>query len=708
MSIQFDKWWAHEWAFDPLDQEFGPLVFGDPGIASGARANKNVIIHFEGDASAGSTKNVIIHFPPGGVAPPDFTATIELRFPRSKLSLAVQKITDVAIVFKTKKPSLAVVSLYDNNVYRPGIGNYWGLPHDEGTLVGDTHQDQPWVLSLTSERPLKDLPWDTGQLRGVVKSGNWRETDHSKRDLGKDISWREGDDVSVRWGVDSRKAIPARPYGTDVNWREANPEVVHTSAQPWTGILVHIKKTWREAWEVAKHLGNTWKVFDWGVGIPLHVKDPGVLLGGHKIPWREAKYPDPGVSAPPPGPPGGPPPPPPRPNKNVLIEFICPWLDYGHKDVPIHFLPYPCPEAGGQLYVPIRRLYMILNEILMHRDGNLIRVSSCSLSTDQSSWAWSMTANIAAADLPLVEPDVDGPQTVTLIINGVTWKFLVESYDRRRTFGDSQVTIRGRSITAVLDAPYAPTRNYKSPDPFYSKALVEAEMALMPGMWDLDWPTLSNPSVKRRWEADDGLSTGWLIPAGTYSYSGKTPMQAINELIQSVGGYVQSHTEDAKLIVSSAYPVPPWGWGAASADLTIPKSVIKGDSLQWLEKPLYNRVFVTGEQVGVNALVRNTAITPDLQAPQYVHKYMTDQYAAREKGKNIISAGGRQANFGIEVPLDSTINLGLITPGMLLAITDPLGQDTTWKGITRSITLNASASDREIVVTQSVTIERHY
>jgi hypothetical protein len=668
---------------------------------------KNVVVHFTGSASAGSTKGVIVHFGPV-ITAGDFIADIGFRYPIHKLALSIQHVREITIEFRFPKPRYEHDIVYDNNVYRPGIANFWGFKHDLGNYIGDNRKTAGWVDSLRTQRPTKDIPWELGALLNPTKDGLWSDADRSPRKDSR-IPWALGQSVADDWQAHHHEGRKERPYGINVEWDKAAPLSVHLSAQPWHGNLPSRKVAKEAPWRVGAALLKLLR-HQWDKGRWLTAKDPGVLLGGHKIPWREARYPYPGISAPPPGPPGPPPPVPPRSTKGVLIEFICPWVDYGLTDIPIHFDSIPCPEAGVGLIIPIRRLYMILNQISMKVVGSNepIQLFSCSLSTDQNSWAWSMQANIAAKHLYLVEPTPSGPVEVQININGVKWNFLVESYDRRRTFGDTQVTLKGRSITAELDAPYAPVRNYASDQSYYSKQLVEAELALMPGTWALDWPTAGDPVVSRRWEADDGLNLGWQVPQGVHTYSGKTPMQAINELIGSVGGYVQSHNELPKLIVSSSYPVPPWDWATTSAELSIPKSIILADSLQWMEKPAYNRVYVTGEREGVNALVRNTDITPDLQAPQYVNRYMTDQYAAREKGKNIISEGGKQALVSINVPLDPTINLGLITPGKLVVITDPTAEETAWKGLTRSITLTASAADREITVTQAVGIERHY
>lgn len=657
----------------------------------------NVTIHFTGlYTPAAHAKSVPVHF---GPVVADVTGDINLVAQQALVMVGAYVPATIAgeIHLAYNAPTLVMEGFYDNNVFRgpaPVTGAAWQVgavtnpqPPVEGWQDGvrlDAEDAIPWTPAVPTPSTHQQVWEQAAKVRNIVR-----------------IPWGEGEQLTHGISGRHEEALPIKA-SAQAPWQVASrvfPQsiaAVHEEALP-------VKREFLFAYEnalyLSKHLHYLWQVASKRSQRMRWV-----------IPWQEARRPPPGVSADPPHPPE--PPVPPVFEGDGTLHFICPWLDYGFKGVPIHFGLYPCEEAAPYPFVPVLRLYMILNTISMRRadDDTPIEIDNATVTADQSSWCWTLSGSLPGQELAKIVPDAGGPVEVILNVNGIEWNFFVESYDRKRTFGKTTIGIRGRSTTALLDAPYAPTRAYTSDIDYYLRALVQAELDRVPGpTWGLDWPDPTALATQRQWDADDGTGNGFLVPTGLFTYTQFTPMQAINYLVQSVGGYVQSHRTDKSIIVSSSYPRPHWNWGSGTPDLVLPKDVIMSDSLNWEEQPQYNRVYVTGKQGGQNILVRKADIFPiDIQAPQYVHEFITDTYPAREKGKNIISASGKQAKITFEVPVDPTIDLSIITPGMLLKMTDPTLGEPDWRGLVRGVSLTARASDREIRVSQTVNLERHY
>ena len=82
-------------------------------------------------------------------------------------------------------------------------------------------------------------------------------------------------------------------------------------------------------------------------------------------------------------------------------------------------------------------------------------------------------------------------------------------------------------------------------------------------------------------------------------------------------------------------------------DFVLPVDVVARESLRWIDKPAYNRVFVAGQETGVLGQVTRTGTAGDVLAPMVVDALITQASAARQRGTAILSDTGRQ----IEVTL---------------------------------------------------------
>ena len=337
-----------------------------------------------------------------------------------------------------------------------------------------------------------------------------------------------------------------------------------------------------------------------------------------------------------------------------------------------------------------------MNSISLKRvsDNVPIDILGASVGIDNNSWCWSFGASIPYHHLDRVEPTSAGPVEVELEINGIVWRFLVEEYDEKKQFGKTDISIKGRSVTAYLESPYAPVRSFTQSTSLTSRQFAEAELTragLITG-FTLDWQLI------------DAL--GWQMPANTWSYSDLTPIQVIQAIAQGAGGFVNSHPADKTLLVLPEYPEAPWDWASAAIAKSIPKTLIKNQNLRWTEKPLYNGVYVSGENTGVTDFIKRTGTDGAFQAPMFVSPMISDHAASRNKGKAILSAGGKQAQVGLELPMEPA--LGLLTPGMLIEVTNGgYGTESAWRGLVRSTAISA-AWGNGLTVSQSIDLERHY
>ncbi|QRQ86242.1 hypothetical protein [Cupriavidus oxalaticus] len=372
------------------------------------------------------------------------------------------------------------------------------------------------------------------------------------------------------------------------------------------------------------------------------------------------------------------------------LDFRCLWLDYAGDDILLNFAIDPCPPVnppdGETIIVPVKRVYIVINATTLRRvDGNvLIPAFSMSLSIDADSWTWGFNASLPAETLDAIEPGSDGtPVELEAVINGTAYRVLAEKISRERTFGRAAIRVSGKGKSGLLDTPYAPVQNFSNS----SAARTAQQLAN-------DALTVNGASIgwTVNWQATD-----WLVPAGAWSHQGSY-VSALNAIAGAAGAYIQPHPSLKTLNVLSRYPTAPWNWGSVTPDFELPASVTTREGIEWLERPRYNRVFVSGQGQGVLGQVTRTGTAGDILAPMMTDALITHADAARQRGLAILGDTGRQAHLSLRLPvLEET---GVIQPGKFVRYVDG---GVTRIGIVRSTSVDVSNPE----VWQTIGVETH-
>lgn len=108
------------------------------------------------------------------------------------------------------------------------------------------------------------------------------------------------------------------------------------------------------------------------------------------------------------------------------------------------------------------------------------------------------------------------------------------------------------------------------------------------------------------------------------------------------------------------------------------------EGLQWVDKPVANRVYVSGEGIGVLGQVTRTGTAGDALAPMVVDRLITHADAARQRGIAVLSDSGRSIGMTLSLPvLPAT---GVIEPGIFVQYQDG---STSRIGLVRSTQIDA-------------------
>lgn len=319
-------------------------------------------------------------------------------------------------------------------------------------------------------------------------------------------------------------------------------------------------------------------------------------------------------------------------------------------------LLYVCGADTTQppVVVPVRRVYIVLNQVVLQRvaDGAEIPVESLSLSLDASSWAWGFEASIPGWAQALVSPSGAEPVELMAHINGAEIRLLAESIARERAFGSSTLRVSGRGHHAVLAAPYAPVMNFANAQARTARQLMDDVLTVngVPLGWTIDWAL-----------AD------WNVPAGAFSHRG-TWIDALCAIAAAAGGYLLPHPTAQSIRVRHRYPVAPWEWGTVVPDVSLPVEAVTRESMRLVSKPGYNRVYVAGEVGGILGKVTRAGSAGNVLAPMVVDRLVTDAPAARQRGIAVLADTGRQIETSLRLPVFA--QMGIVEPGTFVEYQD--------------------------------------
>ena len=373
----------------------------------------------------------------------------------------------------------------------------------------------------------------------------------------------------------------------------------------------------------------------------------------------------------------------------TLLNFTCEWSS---SDTWLKFgaicqqeQPEPAPSKG---------VIFVTNSVSLTRsdDGREIKLFSFNVGIDSNSYAWSFSATVPLSELSKVDTAHEQRIGVEFTCNGNLWRFILDSCDDSISFGESSLTIKGKSRAMLLAHPYSTQRGFKFATAMSARQIAEAELNRngVPSGFALDWQLA-------------GVN-GWNVPANTYSYSNKTPINSLQWIAEAAGGFINADMSADILHVLAHYPTPSWEWAAQTPSINLPMSLITSRSINRVNKPSYNGVTIYGENDnGIGALIKRTGTSGGYQPPMVTSDLMTAQAAAISRGKMILSDTGDMGNIGISMPLHS--DFGVLKPSTLIGVND--GEQ--WVGMVRGTSISGKlGGNQSLEVEQTLDIERHF
>ncbi|MGY8856851.1 MAG: hypothetical protein ACKVLO_05585 [Pseudomonadales bacterium] len=358
---------------------------------------------------------------------------------------------------------------------------------------------------------------------------------------------------------------------------------------------------------------------------------------------------------------------------------------YGH-------LELTAAENDGSQYS--KGVIFVTNSVSLVRsdDGREIKLLGFSVGIDSNSYTWSFSATVPISELSKVDTAHEQRIGVDFTCNGNLWRFILDSCEDSASFGESSLTIKGKSRAMLLASPYSSQRGFKYDTAMSARQIAEDELNRfgVPSGFTLDWQLAG--------------ANGWNVPANTYSYSNKTPINSLQWIAEAAGGFINAHMSENIIHVLAHYPLPSWEWADQTPGINLPISLITSRSRGRVNKPAYNGVTIYGENYGgIGALIKRAGTSGGYQPPMVTSDLITDQDAAISRGKMILSDTGDIGNIGISMPL--VADIGVLKPSTLIGVND----GESWVGMVRGTTITGRlSSNRALEIDQSIDVERHF
>lgn len=361
---------------------------------------------------------------------------------------------------------------------------------------------------------------------------------------------------------------------------------------------------------------------------------------------------------------------------------------------------YPAAAPGALFYILPARFYMTAHTIYAQRLPDLadIPIYEATVAADAGSYCWTLQASGPVDLFALLAPVAGLPTQLRVWLDGIPFVFAIDALTRTAKFGQTGVAISGRSVTALIGAPYMRVATFDNAGGALMAQQLATNALASTGV-DLDWGVGSGAL------ANGGL-IDWLVPTNAWSFQG-TPLDAVQAIAQAAGGYLQSHRSAATLLTRHPYgqrmgdnPGAPWGWLTGAADVELAPDALITQSTERKDGPDLNAVYVSGTTQGVLGLVKRTGSAADKLAVMVSDALITHTDAARQRGLSILGAAGHKYNIVLELPvLTGSGQPGVLDVGQLVQV----NAATPWRGRVRAVSVAAKRPS----LRQTVTLERH-
>lgn len=454
----------------------------------------------------------------------------------------------------------------------------------------------------------------------------------------------------VKWGKTIGESLKST-----ANW--SNAEFRYNNYSNLWGLSGHVEKISQTSFKTADNFTSKNYLINWGLGSSFDL--------AKRIVWNIAMMPGGcGTSIRPPYKPPIVP-----PNDNITIVKNLIFCHKPNNKNPINLIfGDDCKRDDHS--IEDKNTYTMKNTIKIFRTDNdhLIQALSVDIGANRQDYLWSGNLSLPYSELESIS---DKPE---IEININQYKFVVDinEINIKKAFNYKMIELSVFSTTQRLNTIKA----HKIDIDMSSNAIMAAQLHR------------------------DDLVTGfefinsdvdWIIPANLIEYDDANALDIISQFGVATEDIVVSHAYEKEIMIKPKYPT-------GDPVYSLPSDKLFDYSEATSKGNIYNAIVVSGENVGVTAVIRKEGTAGEKIAPMVINKLITEEQAARRVGLNkIYNTSDIAANIDVVSPLYP--EAPLLYPSDLVRIDDQLGWIDT-------VGISASNDCGAITIKHSFSLEK--
>lgn len=312
-------------------------------------------------------------------------------------------------------------------------------------------------------------------------------------------------------------------------------------------------------------------------------------------------------------------------------------------------------------------------------DNTIIELESVNISSNTDSFTFAFSAKLADDTQANLLYGTNGePVHILININGVDFEFLVEDVSTGLVFGNSDVSIKGRGVVALLATPFhIPT------------TLIQQALSGVQQIADMIIP--------------NGHTVNWTSPTfnvtgGAYSHSNKAPIAALLQLAQDVGSVIVPTRTGTDIKIAPRYKVLPWNFATASPDVVVPLDVVTAMTRVNPVVSQFNGIYVHGSSIGaVQGFCRLVGTSGNVLLPTVSATVLTNNIGVEARAARELAKFSTQPDIkSFTMPM---YQLGAVNDQIPLLEVGQFIEVGTVRGVVSSVSLSATLSYVEQVIT---------
>lgn len=330
-----------------------------------------------------------------------------------------------------------------------------------------------------------------------------------------------------------------------------------------------------------------------------------------------------------------------------------------------------CDGSDSGHTIDDKKVYILKNnvEILRTDTGTKIKAFNISIGASRQEFLWSGDLSLPFSEFEKIN---DKPE---LEININQYKFIVDIDDIsiKKSFNNNIIELSILSTTNQLKD----IESHKIDTDMNASAIM---------LYQVD-----RDDLKTGFTFKNNNNLDWVIQSGLIEYDNASSLDVITKIASTTGDTVISHANKKEIIIKPKYPM-------SEPVYSLPSGKLFEYSTTTEQSTKFNAIVISGENIGITAIVRKEGTAGEKIAPMQINRLITEEATARRAAINAIyNTNDVASSIDIVAPLFE--EAPLLYPSDLVKIDSDIG----WID---DVNISVEKSGDAFIVRHSFSIEK--